>query len=114
MYTRETTDPTALSKQIANKMFQNLNVLAPAKFTRSEKTVNLIEESEKFVLDENENFILDRTATGMKKPARYLQRNLQTPEGVSKLQRKTGFSRMRKTWSLWTNEKKWLELNIRA
>ena len=45
-----------------------------------------------------------------KKPANYLQRNPQTPEVVSKLQRKTELSKRRRTGSLSTNEKKLLEL----
>ena len=35
--TRETIDPTELSKVKADKILLNLNVLAPAKFTRTEK-----------------------------------------------------------------------------
>ena len=45
--TRETTDPTELSKVHAEKILQNLNMLAPAKYTRREKKVNLIKESKK-------------------------------------------------------------------
>ena len=33
--TRETTDPTELSKVHADKILQNLNMIAPAKFTRT-------------------------------------------------------------------------------
>ena len=66
--TRETIDPTELSKKIANKILQNLNILAPAKFTRTEKIVSLIKESKKVVIDENENFIVDGTATGINVP----------------------------------------------
>ena len=40
--TRETIDPTELSKVKADKILQNPNVLAPAKFTRTEKIVSLI------------------------------------------------------------------------
>ena len=47
--TRETTDPTELSKVHADKILQNLNMLAPAKFTRTEKIVNLIKESKKLL-----------------------------------------------------------------
>ena len=43
--TRETIDPTELSKVKADKILQYLNVLAPAKFTRTEKIVSLIKES---------------------------------------------------------------------
>ena len=43
--TRETTDPTELSKVHADKILQNLNMLAPPKFSRTEKIVNLIKES---------------------------------------------------------------------
>ena len=42
--TRETTDPTELSKVHADKTLQNLNMLAPAKYTRTEKKVNLTKE----------------------------------------------------------------------
>ena len=68
LVTRETIDPTELSKVKADKIFQNLNVLAPAKFIRTEKTVSLIKESKKVVIDENENFIVDGTATGINVP----------------------------------------------
>ena len=47
--TRETIDPTELSKVKADKILQNLNVLAPAKFTRTEKIVSLIEETQKLL-----------------------------------------------------------------
>ena len=66
--TRETTDPIELSKVHAEKILQNLNMLAPPKFTRTEKTVNLIKESENVVIDEKENFIVDGTATGINVP----------------------------------------------
>ena len=42
--TKETIDPTELSKKTANKILQNINVLAPAKFTRTEKIVSLNKE----------------------------------------------------------------------
>ena len=42
--TRETIDPIDLSKVKADKILQNLNVLAPAKFTRTHKIVSLIKE----------------------------------------------------------------------
>ena len=45
--TREATDPLELSKLHADKLFQNLNMLA--KFTRTEKIVNLIKESKKLL-----------------------------------------------------------------
>ena len=51
-------------RKTANKILQNLNLLAPAKFTRTEKIVSLIKESKKVVIDENENFIVEETATG--------------------------------------------------
>ena len=63
LVTRETTDSTELSKNIANKILQNLIVLSPAKFTRSENIFSLIKESENVVIDGNENFIVDGTAT---------------------------------------------------
>ena len=66
--TRETIEPTELSKVKADKILQNLKVLAPAKFTRTEKIVSLIKGSKKVVLDENENFIVDGTATGINVP----------------------------------------------
>ena len=66
--TRETSDPTELSKVHADKILQNLNMLAPAKFTRTEKIVNLIKESKKVVIDENENFIVDGAETGINVP----------------------------------------------
>ena len=56
-----------MSKVKADKILQNLNVLAPAKFTRTEKIVNIIKESKK-VIDENENFIVEGTATGINVP----------------------------------------------
>ena len=43
--TREATDPTELSKLHADKIFRNLSMLVPAKFTRTEDIVNLIKES---------------------------------------------------------------------
>ena len=66
--TRETTDPTELSKVHADKVLQNLNMLAPAKYTRTEKIVNLIKESKKVDIDGNENFIVDGAATGINVP----------------------------------------------
>ena len=66
--TRETTDPTELSKVHADKILQNFNMLAPAKFIRTEKIVNLIKESKKVVIDENEDFIVDGAATGINVP----------------------------------------------
>ena len=54
--TRETTDSTELSKIQADKILQNLNMLAPAKYIRTEKIVNLVKESKKVDVDENENF----------------------------------------------------------
>ena len=53
--------------------------------------------------------LLRQKELSTKKPANYLQRNPQTPEVVSKPQRKTELSK-RRTWSLSTNEKKLLEL----
>ena len=75
--TRETTDPTELSKVHADKILQNLNMLAPPKITRTEKIVNLIKESKNVVIDEKENFIVVRTATGINVPI-FLY-NLQQP-----------------------------------
>ena len=66
--TRETTDPTELSKVHADKILQNLNMLSPAKYTRTEKIVNLIKESKKVDIDGNENFIVDGTVTGINVP----------------------------------------------
>ena len=66
--TREATDPTGLSKLNADKILQNLSTLAPPKFTRTKKTVNLIKESKNVVIDENENFIVDGTATVINTP----------------------------------------------
>ena len=66
--TREATDTTELSKLHADKNLQNLNMLVPAKFPRTEKKINLIKESKKGVIDENENFIVDGTATGKSVP----------------------------------------------
>ena len=68
MDTRETTDPTELSKVHADKILQNLTILVPAKITRTEKIVNLIKESKEDVLDENEKFIVAGTATGINVP----------------------------------------------
>ena len=68
MDTREATDPTELSKLHAGKILQNLSLLVPANFTRTEKIVNLIKESKKVVIYENENFIADGTATGISVP----------------------------------------------
>ena len=75
--TRETTDPTELTKKIANKFLQNPNVLAPAKFTRTEKIVSLFKESKNVVIDEKENFIDDGTAQGINVPIFFY--NLQQP-----------------------------------
>ena len=47
--TRETIDPTELSKGKADKILQNLNDLAPANFTKTEKIVSLIKESKKML-----------------------------------------------------------------
>ena len=55
------------------------------------------------------NFLRQKESS-IKKPANYFQRNPQTPEVVSKLQRKTELSKRRRTGSLSTNEKKLLEL----
>ena len=57
----ETTAPKELSKKQADKIFQNLNMLAPAQFPRKVKIVNLIEELKSIVRDENENSIVDGT-----------------------------------------------------
>ena len=54
--------------------------------------------------------LLRQKEASTKNPANYLHRNLQTPEVVSKLQRKTELSKRRRTGSLSTNEKKLLEL----
>ena len=54
--------------------------------------------------------LLRQKESSTKKPANYLQRNPQTPEVVSKLQRKTELSKRRRTGNLSTNEKKLLEL----
>ena len=66
--TRETTDPTELSKVHADKILQNLSMLAQPKFTRTKKIVNLIKESKNVVIDKKENFIVDATGTGIKVP----------------------------------------------
>ena len=66
--TREAADPTELSKLHADTILRNLSMLLPAKFTRTEKIVNLIKESKKVDIDENENFIVDGTATGINVP----------------------------------------------
>ena len=66
--TRETTDLTELSKVHADKILQILNKLAPPKFNRTEKIVNLVKESKNIVIDEKENFIVDGTATGINVP----------------------------------------------
>ena len=66
--TRETTDPTELSKVHADKILQNLIMLVPLKFTRTEKIVNLIKESTNVVIDETENLIVDGTATAINVP----------------------------------------------
>ena len=42
--TRETNDPTELSNVHADKILQNLNIIAPPKLTRTEKLVNLNKE----------------------------------------------------------------------
>ena len=66
--TRDTTDPTELSKVHADKILQNLTILVPAKFTWTEKIVNLIKKIKKAIIDENENFNVDGTATGINVP----------------------------------------------
>ena len=53
---------------------------------------------------------LRQKESSTKKPANYLHRNPQTPEVVSKPQRKTELSKRRRTGSLSTNVKKLLEL----
>ena len=68
MDTRETTDPTELSKVNADKILQNLNMLAPAKYIRREKIVILIKESKKVDIDGTENFNVDGTVTGINVP----------------------------------------------
>ena len=60
--------PLSCQKKTANKILQNLNVLALAKITRTEKIVSLIKESKIVSIDENENFIVDGTATGINVP----------------------------------------------
>ena len=65
--TRDTTDPTELSKLHAVKILQNLNMLAAPKFIRTEKIVNLIKESKNVVIWEK-NFIVVGTATGVSVP----------------------------------------------
>ena len=59
---------------------------------------------------ETKRKLLRQKELSTKKPANYLQRNLQTPEVVSKLQRKTELSKRRRTGSLSANEKKLLEI----
>ena len=59
---------------------------------------------------ETKRKLLRQKESSTKKPANYLQRNLQTPEMVSKLQRKTELSKKRRTGSLSTKAKKLLEL----
>ena len=54
--------------------------------------------------------LLRQKESSTTKPSNYLHRNPQTPEVVSKPQRKTELSKRRKTGSLSTNEKKLLEL----
>ena len=44
--TRETTDPTELSKVHADKILQNLNMLAPPKFNRTEKKLTSLKSQE--------------------------------------------------------------------
>ena len=61
--TRDTTDPTELSKINVDKILQNLNMLAPVKFIRPEKKVNLIKESKNVAMGENENCVVDETVT---------------------------------------------------
>ena len=63
--TRDTIDPTELSKVHVEKVFHNVNKLAPQKFIRTEKIVNLIKESKYVVIGKIENFIVDGTATGI-------------------------------------------------
>ena len=65
---RETTDPNELSKVHADKIFQNLNMLAPPKLISTEKKFNLIKESKNLFIGENENFIVDGTAKGINVP----------------------------------------------
>ena len=60
--------PLSCQKKIANKILRNFNILAPAKFTRTEKKVSLIKVSKKVVIDKNEKFIGDETATGINVP----------------------------------------------
>ena len=60
--------------------------------------------------NKKEKKILRQKESSTTKPSDYLQRNPQTPEVVSKPQRKTELSKRRKTGSLSTNEKKLLEL----
>ena len=66
--TREAIDPTELSNVHADKILQNLNMLAPAEYTRTEKIVHLKKESKKFDIDGNENFIVEGIATGINVP----------------------------------------------
>ena len=56
--TRDTIDPTELSKLHADKDLQNDNMLAPPKIIRTEKIVNLIKESKNDVVGENEISLL--------------------------------------------------------
>ena len=51
-------------KQV-DKTLRNPNLLAPPKFTRTEKIINLIKRSKNILIDKNENSIVDGTATGI-------------------------------------------------
>ena len=84
--TRESTDPTELSELHADKFFGKKFIEVPKK-------------------KEKENFCAKKKSS-TKKVANYLQRNPQTPEVVSKLQRKTELNKRRRTGGLSTNEKK--------
>ena len=76
----------------------------------SNAKIAIRKRTERVTKQKRKRKLLRQKESNTKKPANYLQRNPQTPEVVSKPQRKTELSKMRRTGSLSTNEKKLLEL----
>ena len=89
------------------KILEALNIKEDLVINRNAKIA--IRKRTQRVTKQKKRKLLHQKESSTKKPANYLQRNPQTPEVVSKPQRKTELNK-RRTGSLTTNEKKLLEL----
>ena len=92
------------------KILEALNIKEDLVINSNAKIAIRKKKSESYQTKKTKRKLLRQKESSTKKPANYLQRNPQTPEVVSKLQRKTELSKRRRTGSLSTNEKKLLEL----